>query len=107
MSCIDNAAWSVLKSDNGSAVDAVVAGGTCCEAEPCASSVGFGGSPDEHGETCLDAMIMDGSDSLCIHETDKILTTFIGFRLLPKLLISEATDYYCICVLVTFNQKHI
>jgi len=42
-------------------VNAVVAGGSSCEEEPCASSVGFGGSPDEHGETALDAMIMDGS----------------------------------------------
>jgi len=48
-------------------VNAVLAGGTACEDEPCASSVGFGGSPDEHGETALDAMIMDGSDPVCVH----------------------------------------
>ena len=53
-------AWRILHGD-GTAVNAVVAGGTTCEDEPCAASVGFGGSPDEHGETALDAMIMDGS----------------------------------------------
>jgi len=42
-------------------VNAVVAGGTACEMDPCGPTVGFGGSPDEHGETALDAMIMDGS----------------------------------------------
>jgi len=49
-------------------VNAVLAAGTSCEDEPCAASVGFGGSPDENGETALDAMIMDGSEpvSTCI-----------------------------------------
>ncbi|KAK2115013.1 hypothetical protein P7K49_005638 [Saguinus oedipus] len=32
-----------------------------CEREQCDGSVGFGGSPDELGETTLDAMIMDGT----------------------------------------------
>jgi N4-(beta-N-acetylglucosaminyl)-L-asparaginase len=31
-----------------------------CEVQQCDHSVGFGGSPDEDGETTLDAMIMDG-----------------------------------------------
>jgi len=66
-------AWHVLSTDAGTAVNAVVAGGTSCEEEPCAASVGYGGSPDEHGETALDAMIMDGSD-------------FVYFRLVEKLL---------------------
>ncbi|KAK3100029.1 hypothetical protein FSP39_013683 [Pinctada imbricata] len=45
---------------NSSAVDAVVAGCGECEAEQCRHTVGAGGSPDEAGETTLDAMIMDG-----------------------------------------------
>ncbi len=31
-----------------------------CEAAQCDGTVGYGGSPDEQGETTLDAMIMDG-----------------------------------------------
>ena len=31
-----------------------------CEDEQCDLTVGYGGSPDEEGETTLDAMIMDG-----------------------------------------------
>ena len=37
-----------------------VQGCTRCEADQCDMTVGFGGSPDEDGETSLDAMIMDG-----------------------------------------------
>jgi len=60
-------AWQVLNnSEGGTAVNAVLAGGTACENEPCDVTVGFGGSPDENGETSLDAMIMDGSDWLLI-----------------------------------------
>ncbi|XP_065883752.1 putative N(4)-(beta-N-acetylglucosaminyl)-L-asparaginase GH22932 isoform X2 [Dysidea avara] len=44
----------------GTYLDAVVAAGTECEVEQCDHSVGYGGSPDEKGETTLDAMIMDG-----------------------------------------------
>ena len=43
----------------GSHVDAVVAGCSRCEELQCDGSVGFGGSPDERGETTLDAMVMD------------------------------------------------
>uniref|UniRef100_A0A8C0EXH5 N(4)-(Beta-N-acetylglucosaminyl)-L-asparaginase n=1 Tax=Bubo bubo TaxID=30461 RepID=A0A8C0EXH5_BUBBB len=32
-----------------------------CEIDQCDGSVGYGGSPDESGETTLDAMIMDGN----------------------------------------------
>ena len=44
------------------AVASVVRGANICETKyrSCGSSVGFGGSPDERGETTLDAMIMDG-----------------------------------------------
>nr|CAB3220508.1 N(4)-(Beta-N-acetylglucosaminyl)-L-asparaginase-like [Phallusia mammillata] len=55
-----DAAWNVLKSPS-TALDAVVAGCAKCEEDQCDGSVGFGGSPDESGETTLDAMIMDGS----------------------------------------------
>lgn len=51
--------WSVLKSE-GTAIDAVVAGCTVCEQEQCDGTVGYGGSPDENGETTLDALIIDG-----------------------------------------------
>ena len=44
----------------GSALDAVEKGCSVCEVEQCDGSVGYGGSPDEKGETTLDAMIMDG-----------------------------------------------
>jgi len=53
-------AWSVVWDDGGSALDAVEQGCTVCEQEQCDGTVGFGGSPDESGETTLDAMIMDG-----------------------------------------------
>lgn len=53
------AAWSTLQS-GGSVLDAVERGCTRCEMEQCDGSVGYGGSPDETGETTLDAMIMNG-----------------------------------------------
>ncbi|KAG8504598.1 N(4)-(beta-N-acetylglucosaminyl)-L-asparaginase [Galemys pyrenaicus] len=54
------AAWRTLAS-GGSPVDAVESGCAMCEREQCDGTVGFGGSPDEFGETTLDAMIMDGA----------------------------------------------
>ncbi|CAM4614972.1 hypothetical protein PO909_006958 [Leuciscus waleckii] len=53
------AAWSSLQK-GGSVLDAVESGCAQCELEQCDGSVGFGGSPDERGETTLDAMIMNG-----------------------------------------------
>ncbi|KAM3612006.1 uncharacterized protein V6R79_000865 [Siganus canaliculatus] len=53
------AAWSALQS-GGSVLDAVERGCTRCEMDQCDGSVGYGGSPDESGETTLDAMIMNG-----------------------------------------------
>ncbi len=52
-------------NDGKSRLDALVAGGGACETwreggKRCDTSVGWGGSPDETGETTLDAMIMDG-----------------------------------------------
>lgn len=52
-------AWNVLQA-GGSVLDAVETGCARCEADQCDGSVGFGGSPDENGETTLDAMIMNG-----------------------------------------------
>ncbi|XP_070552984.1 N(4)-(Beta-N-acetylglucosaminyl)-L-asparaginase-like [Ptychodera flava] len=52
-------AWDVISKD-GSALDAVEQGCSVCEVQQCDGSVGYGGSPDENGETTLDAMIMDG-----------------------------------------------
>ncbi|XP_041379258.1 N(4)-(beta-N-acetylglucosaminyl)-L-asparaginase-like [Gigantopelta aegis] len=51
---------AVVLTEGGSALDAVEKGCTICEVEQCDGSVGYGGSPDENGETTLDAMIMDG-----------------------------------------------
>ncbi|XP_022615765.1 N(4)-(beta-N-acetylglucosaminyl)-L-asparaginase [Seriola dumerili] len=53
------AAWNTLQS-GGSVLDAVETGCARCEMEQCDGSVGYGGSPDESGETTLDAMIMNG-----------------------------------------------
>ncbi|CDQ74089.1 unnamed protein product [Oncorhynchus mykiss] len=53
------AAWTALQA-GGSVLDAVEKGCARCEADQCDGSVGFGGSPDERGETTLDAMIMNG-----------------------------------------------
>ena len=44
----------------GSALSAIVAGCSECQKLQCDGTVGFGGSPDESGETSLDAMLMDG-----------------------------------------------
>ncbi|XP_029296909.1 N(4)-(beta-N-acetylglucosaminyl)-L-asparaginase [Cottoperca gobio] len=53
------AAWRALQS-GGSVLDAVEKGCGRCQIEQCDGSVGYGGSPDESGETTLDAMIMNG-----------------------------------------------
>jgi N4-(beta-N-acetylglucosaminyl)-L-asparaginase len=39
---------------------AVLQGASVCEEEQCDGTVGYGGSPDESGETTLDAMVIDG-----------------------------------------------
>lgn len=49
-----------MLNSEGTAVDAIVAGCTVCEQEQCDGTVGYGGSPDENGETTLDALIIDG-----------------------------------------------
>lgn len=50
-----------VKQQGGSTLDALERGLGYCEIHQCDGTVGFGGSPDENGETTLDAMIMDGS----------------------------------------------
>ncbi|KAJ1406761.1 Peptidase T2, asparaginase 2 [Sesbania bispinosa] len=53
------AAWKAV--DGGSsAVDSVVEGCSACEELRCDGTVGPGGSPDENGETTMDALVMDG-----------------------------------------------
>ncbi|KAF4526387.1 hypothetical protein B566_EDAN012677 [Ephemera danica] len=54
-------AWDTVYVKKRSALDAVEQGCTTCEKEQCDGTVGYGGSPDENGETTLDAMIMDGA----------------------------------------------
>lgn len=56
------AAWRVVSASEGggSAIDAVVAGCSACEELRCDGTVGPGGSPDENGETTLDALVMNG-----------------------------------------------
>ncbi|XP_049764825.1 N(4)-(Beta-N-acetylglucosaminyl)-L-asparaginase-like [Schistocerca cancellata] len=55
-------AWEAIYQQKLSALDAVEMGCTVCEEEQCDGTVGFGGSPDENGETTLDAMLMDGTN---------------------------------------------
>eukprot|EP01125_Pyxidicula_operculata_P012712 TRINITY_DN4189_c0_g1_i1.p1 TRINITY_DN4189_c0_g1~~TRINITY_DN4189_c0_g1_i1.p1 ORF type:complete len:337 (-),score=30.07 TRINITY_DN4189_c0_g1_i1:36-1046(-) len=55
----NDAAWDSFQS-GGSRLDAVEKGCTQCEIDQCELTVGYGGSPDENGETTLDALIMDG-----------------------------------------------
>ncbi|KAL4710307.1 hypothetical protein ACJJTC_011123 [Scirpophaga incertulas] len=52
-------AWEVLKN-GGTSLDAIQRGASICEEQQCDGTVGYGGSPDEHGETTLDALLMDG-----------------------------------------------
>ncbi|XP_057475735.1 probable isoaspartyl peptidase/L-asparaginase 3 isoform X1 [Actinidia eriantha] len=54
------AAWRAVDSGS-SAVDAVVEGCSTCEVLRCDGTVGPGGSPDENGETTIDALVMDGA----------------------------------------------
>ncbi|KAL8616996.1 hypothetical protein ACOMHN_014167 [Nucella lapillus] len=57
-------AWRVLHKSSaggeGRILDAVMLGCGECQTQQCDGTVGYGGSPDETGETTLDAMIMNG-----------------------------------------------
>nr|XP_010919666.1 LOW QUALITY PROTEIN: probable isoaspartyl peptidase/L-asparaginase 3 [Elaeis guineensis] len=55
------AAWRSVNDRGLSAVDAVVDGCSACEELRCDGTVGPGGSPDENGETTLDALVMNGA----------------------------------------------
>ncbi|CCD72284.1 Glycosylasparaginase beta chain [Caenorhabditis elegans] len=57
-----------FKKATKNAVDATLLGGrmfglveglSTCEALQCDTTVGYGGSPDENGETCLDSLVID------------------------------------------------
>lgn len=50
-------AWKTLKSSNDPLLT-VENGCSTCEFERCDGTVGYGGSPDENGESTLDALIM-------------------------------------------------
>jgi N4-(beta-N-acetylglucosaminyl)-L-asparaginase len=52
-------AWATL-AETDDALQAVQDGCGECEEQRCDGTVGWGGSPDETGETALDALIMDG-----------------------------------------------
>ncbi|KAL8167554.1 hypothetical protein V2J09_009053 [Rumex salicifolius] len=53
------AAWTSA-ADGSPALDSVVDGCSACEDLRCDGTVGPGGSPDEYGETTLDALVMNG-----------------------------------------------
>lgn len=53
------AAWSMLVGTDDP-IEAVIAGCQRCQELRCDGTVGYGGSPDEYGESTLDAVIMDG-----------------------------------------------
>ncbi|KAL1461263.1 hypothetical protein WDU94_013180 [Cyamophila willieti] len=50
-----------ILASGGSSLDAVETACRTCEELQCERTVGYGGSPDEHGETTLDALIIDGT----------------------------------------------
>lgn len=52
-------AWATLVNTDDP-VEAVVSGCQECQDLRCDGTVGYGGSPDEYGESTLDAVIMDG-----------------------------------------------
>jgi len=52
--------WNTLNKTD-CPISAVVDGCSRCEEDQCDGTVGFGGSPDEDGETTLDALIMNGT----------------------------------------------
>ncbi|XP_050303242.1 N(4)-(Beta-N-acetylglucosaminyl)-L-asparaginase-like [Anthonomus grandis grandis] len=53
-------AWEQLNSYD-LALDALTVGCRTCQAMQCDFTVGYGGSPDENGESTLDALIFDGN----------------------------------------------
>ena len=68
-------------------VEALVAGCEQAEQDEGYTTVGYGGSPDEQGETTLDAMVMDGYASL-------IFGFSVSFSLL-RLCLCQCTNTKC------------
>lgn len=66
-------AWNTLIKTND-AIDTLEAGCSYCESHQCDFTVGYGGSPDESGETTLDALIFDG---YLLGEHDEITHTHL------------------------------
>ncbi|KHJ99984.1 asparaginase [Oesophagostomum dentatum] len=52
---------NALAAINGGRMFALVEGLSTCERLQCDTTVGYGGSPDENGETTLDALVIDGN----------------------------------------------
>jgi N4-(beta-N-acetylglucosaminyl)-L-asparaginase len=95
-------AWQVLNTTND-CVEAVVNGCSKCEELQCDGTVGYGGSPDETGETTLDAMIMDGKthDAGCVAGLKRIKSAIkVAFSVMQytshTLLVGEAATQYAI-----------
>ncbi|PWA88501.1 putative isoaspartyl peptidase/L-asparaginase 3 [Artemisia annua] len=61
--------WTAINAGLSS-VDAVVEGCSTCEVLRCDGTVGPGGSPDENGESTMDALIMNGVTALNIDTLD-------------------------------------
>jgi N4-(beta-N-acetylglucosaminyl)-L-asparaginase len=60
----NEAAWKVLSTPGGRALDAVEIGVRVTEADPRERSVGYGGRPDRDGRVTLDACIMDENHNI-------------------------------------------
>jgi len=91
----------VVITDGGSPLDAVVEGCTWCEVNQCDGTVGYGGSPDEIGETTLDAMIIDGetmnagsvSDLRRVKGAIKVARAVMDYTKHTMLAGDSATDF--------------
>lgn len=68
-------AWQELQKKD-QAIDALVVGCRTCQTLQCDFTVGYGGSPDENGESTLDALIFDGLISINIFIISKMTNTF-------------------------------
>ena len=74
-------AWKTLYTEKRSILDAIEESCSLCEAMQCRGTVGFGGSPDENGETTLDALIMDGYTDTLLRIYVKVFSFFLGLKL--------------------------
>ncbi|CEO96097.1 unnamed protein product (mitochondrion) [Plasmodiophora brassicae] len=89
-----DAAWRVMMKDGARAVDVVEAGCATCEEEQCGGTVGWGGSPDENGETTLDAMIMDGTT---MNAGSVAALRQVGNAVAVARAIMEGTEHTTLC----------